>query len=397
LPIEAGTGIIEGFEGQILGHLNAGGSLEGLREAFSGLTLTDSDGTVWQGRAQVVPVDVTGNKTPDVVIGLTFSVEGQYADGALFVFGCRERAYEGGAIRALGGQVFAGGSPDPGIRAIQDMNSNGVPEIVYSFVSVIGTHGNFTRLFHILEWNGTEFVDLVDNDVHPPQAAPVNNGDGAVLDTNGNRNLELVLTNGIGHYYEDGGPQRERTDVWFWNGYAFTLASVKYEDPVYRFQAVQDGDDAALEGKYNAALSFYQRVISDDGLLGWSEGQLWPDAAYGGGPTPTPDPGERARLSAYAAYRTMLVYVVQGLEAEAQSAYGTLQAQFLEGEAGHPYAKLASVFWQVYSGGGDISAACTRAVEYASVHTGEVLAPLSGGFYGYLNREYTAEDVCPFR
>ncbi len=397
VAIRPGTAIVEGFEPQIKDYLDNGGSVDGLRDALSGLTLTDADGTSWLARTQVVAVDVTGNTTPDVVVALTFFVEGQYADGGLFVYRCQGGQYQGGAVSALGGQVLSAAGPDPGIRAIQDMNGDGVPEIVFSYIEIIGTHANFTRLFRIVEWDGSQFVDLIQSDSYRRNTAPVYNGDGVVLDAGGNRDPELVLTNGVGHYYGDGGPERQRTDVWAWDGYAVRLARREYEPPIYRFQSVQDGDDAAQSGDYGRALALYGQAISDEGLLGWSQGQLWPDSVYGTAPTPTPDPDERARLSAYAYYRTMLVHVALGNMSEASSAYGTLQEQFLPGTAGHPYAQLATVFWEAYNAHGDLVVACNKAVEHATAHAGEILAPLGSEFYGFNNRDYAPDDICIFR
>lgn len=396
VPIELGTSIIEGFEPQIVAFLNAGGSAEALRAALGELFLIDEGGTVWHARAQAVPVDVTGNATADVVVSLSFAIEGQYAEGALFVYNCRDGQFEGGMVTPLGGQLLAIGGPDPGFRAIQDMNANGVPEIVLSYIEIMGTHANFTRLYRVLEWDGTQFVDLVHSDSEPANIATVQNGDGAVYDTNGNRNLELVLTNGPGQGYVDGGPQREWTDVWAWNGYGFGLLRSEFSSPVYRFQAVQDGDDKAVAGSYEKALGFYDQAISDNGLLGWSQGQLWPDTAYSDAATPTPDPDEGSRLRAYVLYRTILVHVLTDSLEEAQALYGALQEQYPEGVPGHPYAQLAEVFWQEYGARFRVGLACSKAAEYAEAHAEELLAPLSSGTYGYLNRDYGAQDVCPF-
>jgi len=395
-PISPGTSIIEGLEPQILNYLNARASADSLQAALSGLTMTDG-GTTWKARTQVMTIDVTGDTTPDVVMDFSFFVEGQYADGAIFVFTCREGRYEGGAVAVIGGQIFSSRDPDPGIRAIRDMNRDGVPEIIFSYIEIIGTHANFTRLFEILEWDGSKFVGLIQGDAYYPNAASVNNGDGVIRDTDGDGTLELVLTNGIGRGPEMNGPQRSRTEIWAWNGVVFTLASVKSAPPEYRFQAVQDGDDATLRGDYDKALAFYQQAIFDDQLLGWSPGRLWPDSLYGTTPTPTPDPNEHPRLSAYARYRMMLLHIVQGFMPEAQGVYETLQDEFPVGAVGHQYAKLATVFWEEYNASEDIAAACGKAVEYASAHADEVLAPLGSGFYGFGQRDYAPEDICPLR
>ena len=395
-PIEPGTAIVEGFEPQIRAFLDAGGSAESLRVALSELSLTDGEGTIWQARAQTIPVDVTGNTTADVIVSLSFAVEGQYAEVALFVYSCSGGDYQGGAVVPLGGQLLSIGGPDPGIRAIQDMNADGVPEIVISTIEMIGTHGNFTRQFRILEWDRSQFVDLVRNDSGHLNAAPVENGDGAVFDTNGNKNQELVLTNGPGQGYLDGGAQRERIDTWAWNGYEFRLFRSEYESPIYRFQAVQDGDDRSLAGRYQDALEFYEQAISDDELLGWSEGQLWPDTVYGQSARPTPDPDERARLSAYALYRSMLTQVIFDAPEEAGAAFTLLQERFPEGTPGYPYAQLAEAFWSEYRTRADVGRACAKAAQFADSSAEAILTPLGSQFYGYLNRDYEAQDVCPF-
>jgi len=395
-PDAPGTTIVEIFEPQILDYLNAGGSAEGLQAALSELTLTEGK-TTWQARTQVMTIDVTGDETPDVVMDLSFFETGQYAQGAVFVFTCQKGRYQGGAVAEMAGQVLSGSDPDPGIRAIEDMNGNKVPEIVFSYIEVIGTHANFTRAFRIIEWDGAQFADLIQGDPSHHNAATVNNGDGAIHDTDGNGTQELVLTNGIGRYYADGGPERPQTDTWAWDGSAFALASWEYEPPTYRFQAVQDGDDASLLGDYDKALASYERATLDEDLLGWSQGQLWPDSAYGESPTPAPDPDERPRLNAYARYRIMLLHIVRGALSEAQLVYDTLQEEFPPDAAGHQYAKLATAFWIEYKASEDIAAACSKAIEHAAAHSGELLAPLGSSFYGIDQRDRVPEDICPFR
>jgi len=42
-----------------------------------------------------------------------------------------------------------------------------------------------------------------------------------------------------------------------------------------------------------------------------------------------------------------------------------------------------------------ISAGCAAAKEYASANQKDVLDPLGSDVYGYTNREFTLEDLCP--
>ncbi len=108
------------------------------------------------------------------------------------------------------------------MRAIQDMNGNGTPDIVLSYVTVIGTHANYTREFHILEWDGGQFVDLVQSSGSRPHAAEVLNGDGVIRDIDEDGILELELVHGAEHGPDAGTPASPRTDVWAWDGEAFT-------------------------------------------------------------------------------------------------------------------------------------------------------------------------------
>lgn len=218
-----GRTIVEMFEPQILAYLNARGDAQGLQAALERLTLDDGE-TVWNSMSVVHSADVTGDATPEVVVDLLFYVAGQFADGALFVFHCQAGEYVGGAVTHIAEQLFAGQGPEPAVRAIQDVNGNGTPDIVLSYVTMIGTHANYTREFRILEWDGGQFVDLIQSAGSHPHAAEVLNGDGVIRDTDGDGILELELAHGVGRGPDAGTPASPRTDVWAWNGETFTLA-----------------------------------------------------------------------------------------------------------------------------------------------------------------------------
>jgi len=224
-PIAPGTAVVEGFEPQIAAYLNTRGSAEGLQATLGEVTLRDGE-TTWLARTRVETVDVTGDAVPEVVLDLSFFVPYQYAEGGVFVYTCRAGQYEGGAVARLGGQVFTADDPDPGIRAIQDMNGNGVAEIVFSQIEMIGTQANFTRAFRIVEWDGHQFVDLIAEDpLFGDNAARVENGDGEIADTDGDGTLELLLTHGRGRGPEaDPDPEGQGwVETWGWDGTAFRV------------------------------------------------------------------------------------------------------------------------------------------------------------------------------
>ncbi len=60
---------------------------------------------------------------------------------------------------------------------------------------------------------------------------------------------------------------------------------------------------------------------------------------------PQPDPNEYPNLAAYARYRIMLLYLLQGWDSDAQVIYETLQEIILRG---HPVRSMPN--WRAYSG-----------------------------------------------
>ncbi len=285
------------------------------------------------------------------------------------------------------------------LETVEDVNNDGVPEIVFAETE-FGAGVNSSTTYYLWEWDGRAFVDITAGDL------VAYNGSGVITDTDGNGTKEVVLTQGIVGglaAQNEGGPQRTRTEVWGWNGQTFVLMDSGYTSPEYRFQAMQDGDDASLAGRYDRALAFYQQAILDEKLQGWSsEWFAYYFQGIGGGgdatpfPTPAPDPTERPRIEAYSRYRILLLHIVRGYIPEAKTVYDTLQKKFLAGQVGYGYAEMATKFWNEYNASQNIGTACGRAIAYARAHTNEVLTPL-GSQYGWTNRDYAPEDICPFK
>lgn len=383
----------QAMESKIHAYITGHASAQGLQTALSGFRF-NLQGDTWITAAQVYETDVTGDQVPEIVLGLLFSSEAyDFSDGFLWVFSCSEGTYQKILQQNIGSIFY---KEEDGLRAVVDMNQNGLAEIVYSMVDNIAAHGYFTRPFTILEWDGIQFQPRIK---HPGfydstvavDYATVYNGDGEILDTDGDGNLELVLSNGIaGHY---GGPQRRRTDIFAWDGETYSLARWEHEPPSYRFQAVQDGDDATRFGDYDRALAFYQQAIFDEELFGWQAGYFLDLVA----PTPpVPDPEERPRLEAYSRYRILLVHAVQGNLSAAQVVYDTLQTKFPPGVIGYSYAEMATLFWDEFTRSEEMSSACEQVIEYVTTFSDEVLRPLGSGFYGEQGFYYEPADVCPF-
>ncbi len=396
-PIESETMILPELETQILAYLNARGSADGLEanlETLSGTLMADAPAEPFL--ASVVTQDVTGDTTPDVILGLTLPYGYGYGAAAIYFFYCQEGQYvsvpwfirEGAGDRAEG--LYSGGGAR--IMAVQDMNLNGVPEIV------MAVYWTDQKEFYIAEWDGAKFASLIRrlDPVLLEEFAnlTVYDGDVTIADVDRDGTFELVANHRIGPSIiplEVPIPERDRTETWAWNGYLFALARTQYGPPIYRFQAVSDGDDDSFFGDYDRALARYQQAIFDVELLGWSEGFN----PYSSEPL-QPDPEEWPRLEAYSRFRIMLLHVVRGYMKEAQVVYDTLQEKFPEGTVGHEYAEMATAFWDAFHASDDVAVACSAAIAHGSLHEDEILVPLSRSFYRSWAIVDAAEEVCPF-
>ena len=377
-------------------YLDAGASVANLQAALTEMKVGND--TI---QARVINQDVTGDGHLDIILDMVVRLYGSGDYNAAFIFWCDHGHYVSFTIGNLIAQLPEFGDHDR-LQVVEDMNQDGVPEMVSSRIVNWGIHGNTERLVRIYEWNGAGFDNLILSylDYYGNQdftAAYIGNGDaGIVRDTNSDGYRELLLTGGIYYTNNSYDPafffRRERTEVWAWNGSAFTLAHWEYAPPKYRIQAVWDGDDASSFGNYAKALAFYQQAIFDEQLLARP---LWLGSD-------SPDPDDRSRLSAYARYRIMLLHVIQGHLPEAQVVYDTLQKKFQAGSVGSEYAALATTFWEAYSAHQNIGLACAKAIEQAETYADEVLDPLGYDYYSgewpdFQPLGYAPEEICPFR
>jgi hypothetical protein len=378
------------FERTILETLNRGG----IREIVTKLSEK-------QAYADITREDVTHDKVPELIIENYYS-----RPGFLSVFGC-----EGGQYKKLL-TVNAVYEYSPSLLEIKDMNLNGMPDLVLK-----ETTCKACISIQIFEWDGMDFQSLVRvwiidpllNEISYSTIADFSGGyaEAKIVDIDGNGTDELVLQDSapsnLGEAYFNG-PFRSGTLTFMWDGQYYSQYSFQPSPPEYRFQAVQDGDNYALDGNYNDALASYQEAIINDQLKGWSDAEKANLIAHGNvlyseSPTPTslpPHNEDYLPLAAYAHFRIMVLHILNGHYSDAQTVYDTLQEKFLADNDGYPYVEMAKVFWQEYLNSKDIGLACQQAVKYADKHR-QILIPLSGPPYGFWNRTYSPQDVCPFK
>lgn len=369
--------------------------------------------------------DLTGDGVPELAVS-------QYM--SLVVIGCKNGQFEI-ILDYVDSSSWVGG---PSIYLVEDMNLNGVPEVVTQNTQTTG--GN--TAVQIFEWNGVELVSLIKGD-HGSNSqktsriartlywyerywigassytdfpeeileitSPAMNGGASISisDIDGNGSKELILADsGPGHWdtVYNFGPWRGKEVIFQWDGLHFLYSALEMDPPEYRYQAVQDADRHFLMGEYEKALELYQQVIFDNELEWWSPERMdfiAEEAFYyseSGDPTPVAPPidlNEYENLAAYARYRIVLHYLAGGFLPDAQIVYDTLLEKFPSESVGYRYAEMATLLMSSYRDPASLAAACAQVVDYVRDYP-EVLDLLGSSDHGLQDHNYEHIDVCPF-
>jgi hypothetical protein len=368
------------FTDYTINFLNSGGAIKSIRARYE-----YPDEIIRQK-------DLTGDGISELIIayGIWFDI-----------FGCGEGNFQ--LLSAFTTDAAQGSK----IIDIVDINLNGLPDLIGYYYGCFGFRCPSIEAY---EWNGNEFKSLisVDSECWQKMPAPL---EVEIKDLDQNGTKEIILSHN-GKPWPDGFgyPYRGVRRICTWNGETIDALNSEYIQPVYRYQALQDGDSATRAGDFQKALTFYTRVISDN-TLEWftterNNYDFWLYSSeyfpLSGEPTPTvspslkTDPAEYPRLAAYAYYRILLLHLVQGQESEATATYTTLVQTFGDDPYAHPYVEMASAFWEAYQSTHKMYDGCAAAIQYAVEHP-EILTPLGSDYHGWQSHTYVPEDVCPFR
>jgi hypothetical protein len=312
--------------------------------------------------SSVVVTDIDGDADLDLVAGITGATgaQGLADSGSVYLWRCQSGSYLRTEIAPAQQD-----SPFPALREARDLTGDGVPEVVVAY-PVCGAHTCFSQ-FAIFQWDGSVMVDRFQgrsDDMPSPEIEFL--ADRPDLPAA----IEITAT-GIASV--GAGPYRVWSRRWNWDpaAGAFLPGEDVVEAPRYRIHVLHDADDAYLRGDLTTALELYRRAIEDDGLLDW------------------PLPGDRrGELAAYAAFRRVLALLAVGDVGGAQVEVGSRLAASDATTAA--YAALAHEVLAGYAG--DVDQACAAAASIAAEHAETLLAPLD---FGYANRTYAVEDICP--
>lgn len=351
-----------GYPDAIGAFLDAGGSADALKAILIDASSINAQfGGLWS-------VDLTGDDAVETVVSIfdpLGEVFGPVPSGDLLIYGCVNRS-----APLLYRDI---GQPMLQVKQLGDLIGAGRGGQVAAIRSACGAHTCFDTL-DVLGWDGARFVSLMGERLQMPSPQVT------FANLDGDSALEIQAVSGpiasVG-----AGPQRTITQTWDWNGSQYVEVKEAVSPPEYRIHVIHDADDLLLRGDSAGAIQWYQRAIGDDTLKDW--------LVEAGVQKPT----DRADLTAYAWYRIMIAHVRRGDAASAQAAFDRLSADFPVGVPGHAYQQLAQVFWSKYQEDESLSAACRA----ADVHANNVTDAIDGlNAFGYANRQYVAQDMCPF-
>ncbi len=250
---------------------------------------------------------------------------------------------------------------DPALLEVDDLNGDGLTEVAFSFTEC-GAHTCFTTV-HVVTSGAGKYQDLTGDGIEMSYVVPY------FSDWDGDGLQELIMHGGtIGAV--GAGPQRERFEVYKWDGAAYSLSERVYDYSNYLYFRVLDANQALLGRDYEQAAMLYREAIDDPDLDVWM------------------DESEREGLVAFSRYRLSLTYLILGKVDLAQE---PLDELLLE-QPDNLYTQVAGVLWDAFQRTTDLRAACDEVGAFAASHpeTAEVLAD-----YGYGNPTFTPEEVCP--
>lgn len=344
------------FPQAILDYLNAGASPEELAVTLIVNKLGPEEQPVWAE-------DLTGDGVREVVV--TVFDESQPPQGALLIYDCVDGQYVLSFLVISEQQAHA-----PRLRHIQDINADGLREVVYSSTNC-GAHTCFEDV-QILEYDDGEYLPRLEGSTLEFPYPDIKLTD---FDHDGIYSLEVVGTSiaSVG-----AGPQRDSINVW-----NFDLASSTWKlgeqtlaASPFRVHLMHDAQASMDRGEYLIASLLFQQVIEDENLLEWAN----PEEEYNS-------------LAAYAYYKRIVAAIFLDDRVTAEALYSEFEELYANSNQ-YAYVEMADVFLTDSETLG-LEGGCTSARQYADANEFVVLTPIGSTVYGYANPDFGPADVCP--
>jgi hypothetical protein len=389
---------------QILEYVRAKGNASGLSSILNQfkVSLTHGDQS---DLAASYAADVTGDTTNEIIVTLVqagtgeVSMYGEYPESSMLVFivGCVDNQYQMLYQKNLANVINVPEFPQypPRIIRLEDLNANGVREIVFSSLYFTGKYFDNNLQVQVLEWNGNSFGSLL-----LPREAGIpltTNADPEFRDVDGNGTIDILLPDRSSRHECDEGPWRVVKSIYMWDGQFYRDMWIDPGSPTYRFEAAFDGDYFTGAGLFDKAEASYRRAIHDTNLPAFDYAE-WSEKVYDGYcRNDFSDPDEALKIVAYSRLRLLELHVFLGRQEDAKADWEYIRTHYSEGTAGYVYAALAKTFWDTYSANADIGTACAAVREQSDENESEVFVWMIL-LYGFNNSSLSRSQsaICPF-
>jgi hypothetical protein len=251
---------------------------------------------------------------------------------------------------------------------VSERSGDATPDVAFITTACAGP--TCTTHAHVEKWDGTAWRDI------GPSDAGVANVDAMSFEGSG-ASSRITVHGGV-VTSPGAGPTRAATTTYHLSGGRYVVDSVKFEPPVYLYQAIVDADALFANGDFARAVAAYHTAIESPSLKDWKkdDGQA---------------PG-RPFLEGYALFRIAVATAAQG-----QDANPALDAA-IAGSQDAIFAYAAERFRSGYQETSSVHAGCLAATTYLSLVTpdGDNPAHIKDGFfYGHANPMRTSADICP--
>jgi hypothetical protein len=267
----------------------------------------------------------------------------------------------------------------PTIIGLTDMTGDGLPELIAD-ATFCGAH-TCTNNYRIIGSLGGQFTDLQfvapqpAEEVAGDSPAPIamSYADARLEDADGDGLPELLVHGGtIGS--AGAGVVRPRTEVWGWDGAGVVLAETILDPTAYRHHVLYEANDLMAAGDLDGALALYEAAINDGALR--NDGFSYsPEQTY-------------ADVSMFAAFRLILIDLLQGNAERANSRLAWLGATYPESVA----ARAAGQLIAEWAGPENAASLCDR-IETNLLSIDNPTGALAD--MGYGNPSLGAGDFCP--
>ncbi len=355
----------DGYPQAIRAYLTQGGSTANL------LTILRQASSISDQRGGVFSIDLSGDGEPETIITIAdpASIDQPTGpSGMLLIYGCEDRQ-----VNLWYSNIAA--RPNPLPRIVQTGNFIAAPRGNQIAVQTETCSANTCfEKFDVLGWDGQTLVSLMAEPLELPA------GQFQLVQVDADTPIEIQAQKGINSSI-GAGPQRTEKQLWDWNGAQYVKVKTEISPVEYRIHAVYEADDAFNAGDYQTAVTWYSRVITDDTLKDWltENGDV--------------NAHDKDTLKAYARFRLLLIGLLRG-DANAEDQLTALTTDYPDGSPVHQTQQMAQLLWDKYQATKNWAQTCAAVDAFANDQY-QITDDL--GLFGYTNRMYTSDDMCPIK